>query len=143
MFPRFEHHKASHRRPRRQPSNRQDGAPGAPGQLGAVVVGEPISVSEQIRFWVSVDRHLREIDAKHPGRVTPADVAKVKDAIARRISRPSGEAEVQLLMLAAVQRDVAAFDQVDNAEDAIEQAAKRLQALAREARPKAEAERLK
>lgn len=72
------------------------------GQLGAVVVGEPIGVSERIRFWVSVDRHLREIDAQHPGRVTPADVAKVKDAIARRIPRPRGEAELRLMLIATI-----------------------------------------
>jgi hypothetical protein len=58
------------------------------GQLGAVY-GEPISVSERIRFWMAIDRHQREIDAKHPGRVTPADMAKVKDAIARRIPMPT------------------------------------------------------
>ena len=105
------------------------------GQLGAVVVGEPIGVSERIRFWVSVDRHLREIDAQHPGRVTPADVAKVKDAIARRIPRPRGEAELRLMLIATIQRDVmAAFDRLDNGEDAAAEAIKQLERLRRESR---------
>jgi hypothetical protein len=44
-----------------------------------------------------------------------------------------------MLMIAAIQRDVlAAFDQ-DNAEDAVAEAAKRLQALMREKPSKAEA----
>jgi hypothetical protein len=113
------------------------------GHLGAVY-GSPISVRERIRFWVAIDRHLIEIDAKHRGRVTPADVAKIRAAIARRIPQPSTAAEHKLFFQAVVVRDaMAALDALEHAEDAAAEAAKQLERLAREARPKAEAERLK
>ena len=57
------------------------------GRLGAV--HEPISVSERIRFWMAIDRRLAEIEAKHPGRITPDDTARIKAAIAKRIPTPT------------------------------------------------------
>jgi hypothetical protein len=48
-----------------------------------------------------------------------------------------------LLLLAIAQRDLAAIDKLDGADDVFAEVALRLQALAREARPKAEAERVK
>jgi hypothetical protein len=105
------------------------------GHLGAVY-GSPISVSERIRFWVAIDRHLIEIDAKHPGRVTPADVAKIRAAISRRIPLPSTAVERKLFFQAIVVRDaMAAFDALEHGEDAAAEATRALMRLAREQRP--------
>jgi hypothetical protein len=113
------------------------------GYLGSVLAGEPFSVTERMKFWAGVGDRYRALAAKHPGIVLLVDEERIRDALARRIPRPSGAAELRLLMLATVQRDLAAIDNLDGAEDVFAEVAQRLQALAREARPKAEAERLK
>jgi len=86
------------------------------GFLGSVVWSDPISVSERIRFWAAIDQHQREIEAKRPGRFTPADMERVRAMIDKRIPRPCTVDERKLFALAIAVRDgMAAFD----AEDAI------------------------
>ena len=113
------------------------------GPLGSVALPEPISVSERVRFWAGIDQRFLALRARRPGLISPADEAKIRAAIARRIPGPRGAAEVRLLMIAAIQRDVAAIDNLDGAEDVFAEVARRLQALAHEARPKAEADPLR
>jgi hypothetical protein len=113
------------------------------GPLGSVLFSDPISISERARFWASVGDRFRALAARYPGRISPADEERIRTAIAKRIPRPCGEAEVRLLRLAAVQREVAAIDNLDGAEDVFAEVARRLQALTRETRPQAEAAPLK
>ena len=90
------------------------------GYLGSVTYSEPISTSDRIRFWAQIERRQREIDAKYPGRVTPADVAKIKDAIDKRIPLSRTADERKLFFQVSVVRDaMAAFDALDHAEDAM------------------------
>jgi hypothetical protein len=105
------------------------------GVLGSVIFSAPVSVSERIRFWVAINRRQREIDAKHPGRVTAADMAKVKAAIARRIPLPSSPDEHKLFFQATVVRDaMAALDALEHAEDAAEEAGRQLERMTGEGR---------
>jgi hypothetical protein len=115
------------------------------GSLGSIPLPEPFSSSERVKFWAGVAHRYRAIMAKRPDVVSLADEERIRAVIAKRIPPPSGEAEVRLLLLAAVQRDVAAIDNLDGAVDVFAEVARRLKALAREVRPKAEteAERLK
>jgi hypothetical protein len=114
------------------------------GPLGSVIWSEPISTAERVRFWTAIDGRWRELVARRPDVVSPADRDKVKTAIDRRIPAPRTAEERRLHFISIIRRDaMQAFDVLDGAEAAMEEAAKRLLALAKETRPKAEAERLK
>jgi hypothetical protein len=102
------------------------------GSLGSIRLPEPTSASERARFWAGVGDRYRALAARRPDVVLLKDEARLLDAIARRIPRPSGAAEVRLLMIAAVQRDVAAIDNLDGAEGVFEDVARRLEALRRD-----------
>jgi hypothetical protein len=108
------------------------------GSLGSIAWSEPLSVAERVKYWAGIDQRFLAIRARRPGLVSPADEAKIRDAIDEKIPRPSGETELRLLRIATVQHDVAAIG-LDGAEDVFADVARRLQALAKEARPKAEA----
>ena len=59
------------------------------GSLGAVIRSEPVSISQRTKFWIGIDAHWRAIEKRHPGRVTPEERAKVEEAIARRVAKPT------------------------------------------------------
>jgi hypothetical protein len=114
------------------------------GPLGSVIFSEPISAAERIRFWTRIDARWRELAARRPDVVSPADFEKIKIAIDRRIPLPRSPGEHELFFKAIVVRDaLAALDADDHAEDVAEEAGRQLDRLTREDRPKAEADRLK
>lgn len=113
------------------------------GSLGSLAWSEPLSVAERVKYWAEINQRFLAIRTRYPGRVSPADEAKVRATIAQRIPPAQSEAELRLLLIATVQRDVmAAFDRLERGEDAAAEAMKQLERLTREVRPKAEAERL-
>ena len=117
---------------------RRIGGKQRPEHLGLLgFVAEPISVSERIRFWHQLDARFRAIAACHPGRISPAEEAKVRAKIALRIPRLSAEDERRLRGIEIIQR---ALDQGAGGEAAIEAAALRLLELARAKRPNRQAE---
>ena len=135
MFPRFE--RKPHRLAVELVASRRTGKTTRHdrlGPLGSVALPERLSPGERIRFWVGINQRFLALRARHPS-ISEADEIKIRDKIAERIPRPCGEAELRLLLIATVQRDVmAAFDRLERGEDAAEEAAKQLLRLVREAR---------
>lgn len=94
------------------------------GPLGSV--SEPVSASDRIRFWLAIDRRLREINEKRPGRVSAGDAARLKTKIAERIKPPHTPEERKLFSQVCAARDaIAAFEER-------EQTARQLSRLARD-----------
>lgn len=105
------------------------------GFLGSVIWSEPISVAERIRFWTALDGRWRELVARHPGRLSIEDADKLAPEIDKHIPKPKTREEHVLLFQSLVRKDVmAALDALEQVEDGMEIAGKRLLALAREAR---------
>jgi hypothetical protein len=104
------------------------------GSLGSIIWSDPFSISERARFWASADARYRALAARRPDAVLLDDKERIFDLIAERIPRPRTPAELRLLLIASVQREVAAVELGEGGEDAIEAAARRMSELARASR---------
>jgi hypothetical protein len=71
------------------------------GRLGALNLPEPIGLPERRRFWRELDAKFAAIEAKFPGRVTPADRRKILAVIEARIPAPTDIEEVEAAIRAA------------------------------------------
>jgi hypothetical protein len=101
------------------------------GSLGSIAWAEPFTVSERVKFWTQLDARFAAIGARRPGIVSLADEEMIRAAINERIPRASAEDERRLRLVALIQRDMAAAFDADNAANALEEAGRRLLALAR------------
>lgn len=101
------------------------------GSLGSIAWAEPFTVSERVKFWIQLDARFAAIAARRPGLVSIADEQMIRAAINERIPRASAEDERRLRLVTLIQRDMAAAFDADNAANAIEEAGRRLLALAR------------
>ena len=70
-------------------------------RLGSVALPEPAALAERQALWGDLDRQLAAVEARQPGRISPADRRKILAALNARIPRPTDTEEIQAAIKAA------------------------------------------
>jgi hypothetical protein len=71
-------------------------------RLGSVALPEPPALAERQALWAGLDRRFAVVEARQPGRISPADKRKILTALQARIPAPTAVEEVRAAVEAAV-----------------------------------------
>jgi hypothetical protein len=70
-------------------------------RLGSVALPEPGALPERQALWADLDRRFAAVEARQPGRISPADRRKILAALEARIPAPTDAEEIAAAIKAA------------------------------------------
>jgi hypothetical protein len=68
------------------------------GRLGSILLAEPLTLEERLRFWAGLAARFGAVDARFPNRVTADIRRKILAALAARIPTPISSEEHRILI---------------------------------------------